>query len=199
MAGARARVTSERLLEAAVRLLDEHGPEALTLTAVAQELGVRTPSLYHHVGGLDALRRRLRLHGLEVLGEALQRASAGRAHRAALEAVAEAYLAFGRRQPGLYALTLAGAATGDDERVRRAGERVLETMLAVLHGYGLEGDDALHATRFARSALHGFVALERAGGFAMPLDREASSRRLVAAIDAGLTALARGDGDDGRN
>ena len=189
MPRADARVTRQRILDAAVALLDDGGPEALTLTAVATALGVRTPSLYHHVDGLDGLRREIRVHGIERLGDALQRASSGRSGRDALGAVARAYVGFGRLQPGLYALTLAGSDDGD-ERVRVAATRVLDTVLAVLRGYGLEGEAALHATRFVRSALHGFTALERAGGFALPLERDASLDHLVDAVDAGLERLA---------
>jgi len=184
-----ARVTRQRLIEAAIALLDERGPDALTLTAVARAIGVRTPSLYHHVDGLDGLRLEVRVYGIERLGDALQRASSGRSRRDALAAVARAYVGFGRHQPGLYALTLAGSDDGDD-RVRAAAARVLDTVLAVLRGYGLEGDAALHATRFVRSALHGFTVLERAGGFALPLDQDASFDHLVAAVDAGLERLA---------
>jgi AcrR family transcriptional regulator len=185
----RGRVTADRLLAAAVGLVDEAGPERLTLTAVADRLGVRTPSLYHHVDGLDGLRRALRLHGVTLLGEALQRACAGRSRRAALDALARAYVAFGARHPGLYALTLAGA-DGGDEPLNEASARVLETVLAVLEGYGLEGDSALHATRFLRSALHGFVALGRSGGFALDLDLDTTLGLLLEAVDAGLERLA---------
>ena len=61
----------------------------------------------------------------------------------------------------------------------------------MLRGYGVEGDDALHATRYLRSTLHGFVALEAAGGFALDLDLNVSLDRLVAALDAGIERLAR--------
>ncbi|MFM9878424.1 MAG: TetR-like C-terminal domain-containing protein [Rhodoglobus sp.] len=48
-----------------------------------------------------------------------------------------------------------------------------------LSGYGLTGDDEIDAIRSLRSALHGFVALEAAGGFGLPLDVDRSYTRLV--------------------
>jgi len=176
------------VVDTAVALLDERGADGLSLAAVARELGVRTPSLYHHVAGLDGLRGAVRLRGVEQLGDALQRAASGRSGRDALAAVAQAYRAFGREQPGLYALTLAGRY--EDERLASAANRVIDTVRAVLRGYELDGEDALHATRYLRSALHGFVALEQEGGFAMPIDRETSFASLVDATDAGLRHLA---------
>lgn len=185
--GPSGRLTPERVVDAAVALLDERGADALSLSAVARELGVRTPSLYHHVAGLDGLRRAVRLHGLERLGDVLQRAASGRSGRDALTAVAQAYRTFGREHPGLYALTLVGRY--EDDRLAAAAGRVVDTVLAVLRGYGLDGEEALHATRYLRSALHGFVALEQQGGFGMPIDRETSFEHLVDATDAGLRRL----------
>ena len=48
--------------------------------------------------------------------------------------------------------------------------------------------EVIHAVRAVRAALHGFVALEALGGFGLPVDREASFDRLVAALAAGLRA-----------
>ena len=59
-------------------------------------------------------------------------------------------------------------------------------MIAVLRGYGLEGDDVIHGVRIVRAALHGFVALEAGGGFGMPLSVDDTFARLVTALDRGL-------------
>jgi hypothetical protein len=69
-----------------------------------------------------------------------------------------------------------------------AAERVVEVVVAVLRGYGLAGEDAVHAARVIRSAPHGFVTLERGAGFAYPLGLDESYARLVAVLDRGLPA-----------
>jgi hypothetical protein len=56
----------------------------------------------------------------------------------------------------------------------------------VLRGYGLDGDDLIDATRAVRSAVHGFVALEIAGGFGLPQDVDRSFDRLIEMLDKGL-------------
>jgi hypothetical protein len=63
-------------------------------------------------------------------------------------------------------------------------------VLAVLRGYGVEGEDAVHATRVVRAALHGFVTLEAEDGFGIPLDLDQSFARLVATLDGGLRTSA---------
>jgi hypothetical protein len=66
-----------------------------------------------------------------------------------------------------------------DPELDAASFEVVEVVLAVLAGYGLEGADALHAVRGLRSAVHGFVTLEAGGNFGLPLDVEESFRRLM--------------------
>jgi hypothetical protein len=66
-------------------------------------------------------------------------------------------------------------------------------LLAILRGYGLEGDDAIHAARAVRSALHGFVALEAGGGFGIPVELDESFDRMVAALARGLSDSGRAD------
>ena len=65
-------------------------------------------------------------------------------------------------------------------------------MLAdALAPYGIEGEsDLVDAVRFLRSALHGFVALELAGGFAMARSTDTSFDAAVAGLDRALAGWA---------
>lgn len=190
MAGkARAGVTRERVIEVAETLIDEVGPDALTLAALAARLGIKTPSLYAHVRGIDDVREGVRVRVLEELADALQHATVGRAGPEALEAMADAYRRCALAGPGRYPLSLRGETTTPEASA--AAQRILHTVQAVLAGYGLEGDVSLHATRALRSALHGFVSLELAGGFALDLEVDASFERYVQMLDAGLHSAAK--------
>ncbi|HEU0192658.1 MAG TPA: WHG domain-containing protein [Gaiellales bacterium] len=192
-------LTPDQVVDRAAALVDADGLESLTLAGLAEHLGVRTPSLYNHVGGLADLRRRLGLRGLQELADRLRSATLARTGDDGLLALASAYRAFAREHPGLYQAVQRAPAAGDDERAAGAAA-VLEPLLAVLHSYGLEGDDAVHAARGVRSALHGFAELERGGGFGIDLDLDESYRRLVGALGAGLrTPLRSGGGADGRH
>lgn len=178
-------LTQEQVVERAAGLADAEGFESLTLAALAGRLGVRTPSLYNHVDGLPDLRRRLALRGLRELAEHLRDATLARGRDEGLLALAIAYRSFASEHPGLYQALQQAPAAGDDERAAAAAA-VLEPLLAVLRSYGMEGDDAIHAARGVRSAVHGFAELERAGGFGIDLDLDESYRLLVATLGAGL-------------
>jgi AcrR family transcriptional regulator len=181
----RAGLSPAAVVAAAADLADADGLDAVTLAAVAGAVGVRTPSLYNHVGGLDDVRRGVALTALREIGDALRDAAVGRAGDDALVALAHAYRAYAREHPGRYAATQRAPAA-DDAELSAAGARAVDALLAVLRGYGLEGDDAIHAARGVRSALHGFVALEAGGGFGIPVDLDESFDRMVAALARGL-------------
>jgi AcrR family transcriptional regulator len=183
----RAGLDSEAVVTAAQALADADGLEALTLARLAQTLGVRAPSLYAHVGGLADLQRRLAARGARELAGRLQSAAAGRARGDALADVAHAYVAYAREHPGAYA-ALQRAPAADDVAGVAASAQLLEAVAAVLRGYGLEGEDAVHATRLLRAALHGFVSLDAGGGFELPVPLDETFARLVALLDHGLAS-----------
>jgi AcrR family transcriptional regulator len=174
-----------QVVDAAVAIADRDGLAAVTLARVADSLGVRAPSLYHHVSGHDGLMREIALRGLRELTAALQAAALGRAGAEALRATAHAYRGYVHERPGAYAATLRAAAPGDGEH-EEAGAAAVQVMAAILRAWHLEDEETLHEVRVIRSALHGFVSLEAGGGFGLPLDRDVSFARLIDTLAAGL-------------
>lgn len=182
----RAGLTPERVVAEAATVADEVGLERLTLAAVAQRFGVALPSLYKHVDGLDGLQRDLAVLGMAHLAAALTRAAVGRSGKDALVAVAHAYRAFAKERPGLYAATM-HAPSEDDAEHTAVSQETLDVAFAVMRNYGIEGIDAVHAIRFLRSALHGFVAQEASGAFGMPESVDDSYELMVEALDTAFT------------
>jgi AcrR family transcriptional regulator len=185
----RAPLTVERLVDAAAEIADREGPGGVTLAGIAAALGVKAPSLYNHVDGLEGINRALSLRALAELGDRLQRAAVGRARDDAVRALAVAYRDFARERPGLYAATVPSA-EGVDAELAAAGQRVVDTVVSVLAGYGLAGDAAIHATRTLRSLLHGFTSLELAGGFGLAIDVEATFSWSLDLLTAGFSEAA---------
>jgi AcrR family transcriptional regulator len=182
---ARKGLDHEQVVDAAVAIADADGLEAVTLARVAAALGVRSPSLYNHVQGRDGLVRGVAVRATRELATALRRAATGRSGTDAIVAVAAAQRAYALAHPGRYAATVAAPAPGDAEHAAAAADAV-DVLEAVLAGSGLEGDDAIHAVRALRSAVHGFAALEASGGFGLDVDPDVSFRRLVDALARGI-------------
>jgi AcrR family transcriptional regulator len=181
----RAGLDRDAVLDAASTLADAEGLEAVTLARLAERLGVKPPSLYKHVASADGIRRGLAVRGLREANRRLQEATVGKARDEALLALARAYWKFARDHPGLHAASLR-APLPQEKDVVAAGEAMIGTVLAVLAGYGVKGDDALHATRGLRAIIHGFVSLDAAGGFKLALDLDESFARLLSAFAGDL-------------
>ena len=182
----RAGLDQASVVEAAVKLIDEEGIEQLSLGRLAERLGVRTPSLYNHVAGLPGLKHDLTLYCLHDLLDLILRSTVGKSRAEAIFALANAYRAYAREAPGRYALTVQAPDPGDQE-VQALAQQLVDVVRAVLAPYRLSEEVAIHAIRGLRSIVHGFISLEVAGGFGMPVDLDASFHWLINLYLAGLS------------
>jgi len=177
-----------QVLDAASTLADAEGFESVTLARVASALGVASPSLYSHVGGLPGLRRALALGASTLLGDAMRKALADAQGVTALRATARAYRHFAWAHPGLYATLHTTPGQAEDPEVYAAFAAMLPDLATVLAGMGVPDEDAVPLIRTLRSALHGFVSLEASGGFGLSQDLDASFETLVDVLVAGILA-----------
>ena len=104
MAGRSAR--AESIVAAALAILEEEGPEALTMRRLADAVGIRAPSLYKHFPDKAAVEVVLIEHGFAVVALAFEEAFA--CDGATLETFMAAYRAVALAHPHLYRLMNAG-------------------------------------------------------------------------------------------
>ena len=173
------------VIAAAVDIVDTEGLAALTMTRLAAALGIRGPSLYAHVRGQAGLRRDLWLWVVADLGDRLRDSVMGRSGETALFSFAEAMRDYARRYPGRYQLTLDPPVPFDDEAiaVRRRANAAFEAMIT---SFGVRGEQAHHAGRALRAAIHGFVALEASDAIG-DHDVDASFETMLVLLARGLS------------
>ena len=184
--GRKRGLSVDDVVDAARVLADERGLNAMSLTAVADRVGVATPSLYNHVGGLAELRRLLALEAARELGQRFATAAAQQRGADALRAVAVAYRAFAREHPGLYEALLPAPGPGEDDELAAAMAQPVALLADVLQDLGAESSQAVHLIRALRSTLHGFVTLERDSGFGIPVDVDESFDTAVDIVIDGI-------------
>ena len=176
---------------AALRQLAAGGPQALSVNAIAKELGVSGPALYRYFAGRDELLTELIVDAYADLAAALEGAPS----------FAQAYRAWALAQPHRYRLLYGPPLPGYDahaERIVEAAWASMKVLLAIIgeqslgestqeaglpqpldaqlaawaqsHSPGADPATALRAV-LTWSRLHGIVSLEIAGNFAsMGLD-----------------------------
>jgi AcrR family transcriptional regulator len=174
----RAGLSRERVVEEATVMADEVGLNQLNLTALAERLGVRQPSLYKHIDSMAGLHRGIAIASKNELGDVLGRAAVGRSGADAITAMSAAYRSWALLHPARYQASMAMPGP-DDEEQNAAALAAVQVIADVLIAYNLQGDDAIDAIRAFRSTLHGFILLESQGGFALAVDTQRSFDRMI--------------------
>jgi AcrR family transcriptional regulator len=178
-------VTSDRIVNEALLVADELGWNELTLASLANRLGVKLPSLYKHVDGLESVRQQAAVRAKSELLDELTRSVAARGGPDAVRAVAIAYRNWACAHPGRYSATLRAPTSVDDTAVSDA---LVDLVFRILASVGVHDADLVHCARTMRAALHGFVSLEAAGGFGLPDDVAVSFERLVETLVSAVAA-----------
>ncbi len=176
------------VVSAAAGLVNTEGAQALTINRLARDLGVKPPSLYNHIHSLEDLRRELALLNARKLADRLTEAAIGRSGPDLYRSIAQAYRAYIKEYPGLYlsSLHVSNPENPQEEDLQREEARSVRIGMVVVASFGMQGEEAIHAVRALRSAVHGFATLEVAGGFRLPTDCDESFRRLIDGLIRGL-------------
>ncbi len=174
------------MVASAAGLADEIGYQGVTMGLLADRLGVRPPSLYKHVDSLADLQHRIATLAMTELGEVIRDAVQGKAGLDALTALLTAVRAYVTAHPGRYTATIGAEFSGPDDPLRAAGTRVINSIAAVLRGYGIGEDEMDHAIRTIRSTMHGFAMLEASRGFQWNADPDESFDWMIRFMDRGL-------------
>jgi len=167
-------LTRDRIIEAALRVMDEEGLEAVTMRRIGRELGVEAMSLYNHVANKDDI-----LDGIvDVVfgeielptGEAGWEAAMRRRSVSAREAL--------RRHPW---------ATGLMESRRTPGPaniRHHDAVLGVLRNAGFPVELAAHAYSLLDSYIYGFALQEASLPFHTPEETAEVAQEIMAVFPA---------------
>lgn len=116
----------------AMRQLAEGGPPAVSLNAIAKELGMTGPAMYRYVDSRDALLVDLVVAAYDAMAESLHTAANDAPDTppdARLRALAQAFRAWALHAPERYLLTF-GAPTGSGQL---APDRIIPAVQASMH------------------------------------------------------------------
>jgi AcrR family transcriptional regulator len=163
---------AREIVAAARRILEDGGPDALSMRAIAERLGIRAPSLYKHVPDKEALEVALIADAFADVADAFEVAVAKTDEP--LAAIAHAYRAWALEHPHLYRLMM-DRPLPRDRLPEGLEDRTGAYVVAATRG---DADAARAAFAFA----HGMVTLELNGRFPPDADLEAAWRRGIEAF-----------------
>jgi AcrR family transcriptional regulator len=175
---------AREIVNAGRELLEQEGPQALSMRRVAQSLGIRAPSIYKHLPDKDALEAAIISTGFEDQAALFEAAIENRDDP--LGALALAYREFASLHPHLYRLMTERAlnrellAPGSEERAARPL-------------YQATGEN-LDLARAAWAFAHGMTILELNGRFPPDADLDAAWRRGIDALRPAVRSAGSTDG-----
>lgn len=167
----RAGLDKNVILKAAADMADKHGVANVTLKALADELGVKPPSLYKHIDGLDELNKELMLYGWKTLESDLIRSAVGKAKDDAIRAIFHTYRNYVIEHPGLFEAMQWYNMYLSDEYLQ-VTEEIVSLLFQILDSYNLPDEKKVHLVRIFRGFLQGFLSIECHGGYGNPMPIE---------------------------
>lgn len=188
--------TAERIRRAALRLLEDGGPETVTMRRIARSVRITPMAIYHHFPTRAAL---LQAVVDREFGDFLQRVGS-QPIRASAEAqivhALDAYLEYALTRPQIFDYVFGRPRENarrfpDDFRARRSPtlNPLADAVAAQMKAGTLKDDDVWEVTLDLWAHAHGYIALHRAGRFNLSHDEfRALLHRSLSRLFHGLKA-----------
>ena len=146
--GARAPLTRERVLRAAIGLADEAGIESLSMRKLGQELGVEAMSLYNHVANKDDILNAI----VDMVVSEIELPSRESDWKAAIRRSALSAYEVLLRHPWAASLMLSSSSAVSQPRLR-----YMDALLGTLREAGFSAETTDHAYHALDSHIMGFT------------------------------------------
>jgi AcrR family transcriptional regulator len=188
-----ARVDRETIVRTAREMIEADGLDHVSLSRLAKTLGIKAPSLYHHVENRTDLLRAVNTLTMHDMMQEVYTAveAAGNDLHVRVLAMAMSYRAYALAHPVTYRLLYASLPDlYPDEATSLAAAQPLQDVFTELTG----PERSLSALRGLWALVHGFVTLELAGNFRR---EEAVEVSWQAALDAYIAGWQSGSDSSG--
>ena len=157
--------TRERIIEAALHVLETEGVAALTIRRIATDIEYSAPVVYQHFANKDALLLELVAHGHRLMLTPFRQAAEEPVIDRRMLRIASEYVRFAGEHPHLYGV-MNGAVVDADER-RRAAEPAIAVVEELLTAWSDAHDVVLadldEACEIIWGTLYGMASLGHLG------------------------------------
>ena len=159
-------ITVDIVVQAAIQVIERNGLSNFSMRELADQLEIKTASLYNHVISMEKLYTQVGLYAIRELKEEELLAIEGKNGDDAIKALAEAYYFFGKNHPELYKVIMM-LHIKEDKILEESFSQIIEPLIQVLSDYPLNETEMIQWQRVLRSIMHGFIAQEEAGFFGL--------------------------------
>ncbi|XDD45465.1 TetR/AcrR family transcriptional regulator [Leptospira sp. WS39.C2] len=179
----KSQINRNIVLDHAWETIQNVGFSDFRLAMVAESLGIRTPSLYNHVKDSEDIFAEIRKRALQLLGDTLEKnIKKTNSTKDRISNFLKSYRGFAKEFPHMYSLVI--VSTESDPELKILGDRILELCMLAFQ-FEILDKEVVHRIRIIRSLVHGFIDLEREGGFGRKESVEESFLKLTESLETG--------------
>jgi AcrR family transcriptional regulator len=155
----------DALVQAALQEAEQGGPEAISIKALAKQLGVSQPAPYRHFADRDALLEAVTTEAFRQFNAVLRASISKPSQQSKLSRLAQAALAFGLRRNGIYRLMFASRTMACAAKDSELHDTAAETFGLVLEALEAPAVGLLRERQALKiwASLHGVVMLAEQG------------------------------------
>lgn len=181
-------IRTEDIIKVAAKISNRIGLSNLSLKDIAEELNIKSPSLYNHISSLDEIKRMLMIYGWKQIEEEMIDSVIGYAGYDALENMCYSFYQYATENKGVFSAMLWYNKFESIEN-KNATLKSFEMMFKILRPLSISEDNINHIIRTLRSFLEGFALLVNNDSFGNPISIEESFKVSLEIIINGIKSL----------
>ena len=166
-------LSREKVIEQAAALANEKGLEYVTITTLADYLGIKKPSLYNHIKSQEDIYHGIMIYGWQNGAEKIAEIIVEEDAHEALRKYAHAFYQYAMDNPGIFEAMLWYNKYKSEELIK-ATEKVYTFFFAQTDKLHIDREVANHLLRTYRAFLEGFLLLVIHDSFGNPISIEES-------------------------
>ena len=182
------KIDKSLIIHRAVHIINTAGIEKLSLKTLAEDLGVKSPSLYNHVKGIEDLKEQIMLYGWKELEDRMIQAVIGLTGYDAVRAMCYAFHEYAVENQGVFGVML-WYNQFKDVRNMEAASKMFSVFFKVTESLNISQENCFHLVRMFRGFLEGFSLLENNSAFGNTLPVNSSFEISLDVLIAGMKML----------
>ena len=153
-----------QLIDQAKKMLEEVGPDKLSIRAIAEQLGVSATAVYHHFANKDELISHLAAEGFNQLEKVLVQCQVNVENQNKMQILSRTYMLFAFDHPAMYQLMFGSQLAHSEMNgklltARKQAYAVVEQCVADVLGQDIQSKEVRSAALAAWSFAHGLASL----------------------------------------
>ena len=181
-------VSEESIIETSALIANKIGLENLSLKIIANELNVKSPSLYNHISSLDDVKNKLMVYGWKQLENKMIDSAVGVTGYEALNNMSNVFYDYATNNTGVF-MAMLWYNKYDSIEKDNATKRLFNILFKIMKTLNISDDNINHIIRTLRGFLEGFCLLVNNNAFGNPISMKESFDLSLKIIINGIKTL----------